>query len=380
MKTRKIMALIITLAMLLSTAFIFSAAADSPFDSDLKFDPDLIEPMPMPAVPVLPSFDFEPEYGFAEGIIEEITDNKIHVKTAESEFYANISDNTYSISIGKTDRRAPSAGDSVRVFYDMAGPMIMIYPPQYTAEFIAVNLNEDYFVKIARFDEELIDPNNTLKLNISEAVEIILEDGAEFTGGADALPGRKLIVIYSASTRSIPAIATPEKIIVMYEKAVPPALELTEEEKAQFMAAQAESYANADIAVNGGVLQDAPRAFLNKDGILMVPVRAIAEALGERGYYTLPVDWHGETRTVTLGRLLSFQIGQDSYAFARMAPAELGAAPVLKTIEGDGSRTFVPIDLFMMLDPALFWYYEDGRIVISDEGGVFEWDGGVEVR
>ena len=42
-----------------------------------------------------------------------------------------------------------------------------------------------------------------------------------------------------------------------------------------------------------------------------------------------------------IGRSLSFSIGQDSYAFARMAPVSLGQEPILKN-----SLTYVPIDLF----------------------------------
>jgi len=351
MKTTKIIALIIALALLAAPVFVFSAAAeDIAADNPSDFDSDSIEPMPMPTLPVIDS-ESKPEYGFAEGIIEEIADGRIHVKTAESEFYAITDSSTYSITFGKADRRAIAAGDSIRVFYDITKPMAAIYPPQYIAEFIAVNLDKAYSVAIARFNEDLTDSKNSLKLNISDETEIILEDGIPFEGGAEELINRKLIVIYHITTDSIPAITIPEKIIVMYEKAVHPTLELTEEEIAEFLAV----YEKADIVVNGEVIES-PRAFMNTNGILMVPVRAIAESLG------LPVEWFEDTRTVQIGKNLSFTIGQDAYSFARMAPVSLGTDPVIKD-----DRTFVPINLFAMLTGSeyVIWYLEDNQLIID---------------
>ena len=360
MKTRKILALAIALAIMFAIPVLAlnSAAEETEIPAeDIIFDLDNIRPMPMPTFPPIDIdtnagfyFNPEPKYGFEEGIIKEITDDYIIVVNGEFIFHAKI-DNAYAISFGKTDRRAIAAGDSVKVFYDMNMAMPAIYPALYNAEFIAVNLNEDYSVKIARFNKDLICPDNGLKLNITEDSEIILEDGAEFTGGAQELINRKLIVIYGASTRSIPAITVPEKIIVMYEKAVHPTLELTEAEKAEYLAA----YAKADIAVNGEVIES-PGAFMDDGGILMVPVRAVAEALG------LPVVWFDDTRTVQIGINLSFAIGLDSYSFARMAPISLGAAPVIKD-----DRTFVPVNLFAMLSNSEYtvWYLQDGQLIIE---------------
>ncbi|GIP40473.1 hypothetical protein J31TS4_37530 [Paenibacillus sp. J31TS4] len=75
-----------------------------------------------------------------------------------------------------------------------------------------------------------------------------------------------------------------------------------------------------------------------QDGLLMVPLRAIAEALGYQ------VVWHGDTQSVDVirGAVWSgIYIGSDAYAFGKMAPAPLGAAPVLKD-----SVTYVPIAFF----------------------------------
>jgi hypothetical protein len=88
--------------------------------------------------------------------------------------------------------------------------------------------------------------------------------------------------------------------------------------------------------VNGKAVK-APGVFMTGDGIVMVPVRAVAEAL------ELTVEWFGDTKTVQVGKSLSCTIGEDRYSYNRMAPVKLGAAPVIK----DG-KTFVPIDFFTM--------------------------------
>ena len=55
-------------------------------------------------------------------------------------------------------------------------------------------------------------PYNTLKLNITPYTNIVLGNGQAFSGN----PGnRNLIVLYGATTKSIPAQTTPYKIIVM---------------------------------------------------------------------------------------------------------------------------------------------------------------------
>lgn len=104
-----------------------------------------------------------------------------------------------------------SVGDKVTGFYDAFAPAIMIYPPQYTALVVAKNsplLN----IEVDYFDYELVNSDNTLKLNLAPYTQIVLENGQTF----DLSPAnRNLIVVYGAVTRSIPAQTTPYKIIVM---------------------------------------------------------------------------------------------------------------------------------------------------------------------
>lgn len=102
-------------------------------------------------------------------------------------------------------------GDEIIGFYDASLPMIMIYPPQLGAIAIA-KVEEGKTSKVDFFDEQLVSSDGTLKLNLSEVVEIMNKDGSAFDG---ELNGHQLFVTYGASTKSIPAQTTPERVIVL---------------------------------------------------------------------------------------------------------------------------------------------------------------------
>ena len=74
------------------------------------------------------------------------------------------------------------------------------------------------------------------------------------------------------------------------------------------------------------------------DGKVMVPLRAVAEALG----YT--VTWNNETRSVEISQgaqWTSIAIGENAYFRNRMASHELSSAPVIVD-----NRTLVPVEFF----------------------------------
>jgi len=355
MKSKKILASIITFALLASTIFTFNVNAE-----DIDFDNIL--PMPMPTVPAA-SHD-EPEYAYIEGTVKDINDcvgadgeiiegkQIISVVKDESEWTVIIDIGTYFITVGSTDRKAMSIGDSIRVFYNIKAPMLMIYPPQIKAEFAALNLDEKYFIMIDRFDENFLNSKNTFIINVEDTPEIIFEDGIKFEGKSEDLTNRKLVVIYSAATRSMPAKTTPEKIIVMYEKAVAPIYELNEEEKENI----ALDFESADIIFNGTAIEST-KAFLTGDGVLMLPIRFIAERLG------FEVTWISETQTVKMGRSLEFRIGEDEYNFSGHDPMSFGIAPVIKD-----ERTYVPVDLFESMPfgkVIVNYYYTEGEIHVD---------------
>lgn len=102
-------------------------------------------------------------------------------------------------------------GDVVTGYYDANAPVPLIYPPQYRA-IVMAKAHPDYLVKVSFFNSQLLSSDGTLQINPTRQTEIILENGQDFIGN---LANRDLIVIYSASTRSIPAQTTPSTIIVL---------------------------------------------------------------------------------------------------------------------------------------------------------------------
>ena len=109
------------------------------------------------------------------------------------------------------DHEMLSVGDLVIGFYDANAPIPFIYPPQYEAVVMA-RVSRYQNIKVDYFNSQLISSDGRLKLNISPFTQIILENDQAFTGN---LANRNLIVIYGATTRSIPAQTIPYTIIVM---------------------------------------------------------------------------------------------------------------------------------------------------------------------
>ncbi|WP_312701719.1 copper amine oxidase N-terminal domain-containing protein [Sedimentibacter sp.] len=243
-----------------------------------------------------------------KGTIKDISDYhsgdgaKMVAIEDENELPSNIiiTKDTYVINMDKL-----AVGETLTVFYDAMKPMILIYPPQISADAVIVG-EIDLNVKVDLFNEELVSADNFLKLNISEDTEIVSEDGSKFEG---EIYNRKLVVLYGAATKSIPAQTNPTKIIVL------------DEEKPVIL---------DEIAVNGKKLEVKP--FLNDDSVVMVPVRAVAEELGYE------VGWNQEAQKVTVGELLSFRIGEDNYTMDDTSGIQLYSAPILE--EG---TTYVPL-------------------------------------
>lgn len=104
-----------------------------------------------------------------------------------------------------------NAGDLVTGWHDVTEAVPLIYPPRFRAVVMA-RYSRRYSVKVDFFDRSLTSSDETLRLNIGPGTVQELENGQTFSG---RLENRDLIVLYSATTRSIPAQTTPIKIIVM---------------------------------------------------------------------------------------------------------------------------------------------------------------------
>lgn len=113
------------------------------------------------------------------------------------------------------DNRRLNVGDQVTCFYSLLAPVPLIYPPVYHAVVIAHTSGASY-ASLDVFTQTfgcggLTNSDDTLRLNISPLTPRLLPNGQIFGGN---LSGKLLLVIYSATTRSIPAQTSPEQIIV----------------------------------------------------------------------------------------------------------------------------------------------------------------------
>lgn len=245
----------------------------------------------------------------------------------------------------------PIAGDQFSAWYDAGLPAIMIFPPQYTAAAFAVNLDEAIFVKVARFDEKLLSYDGGLVIHVGDTTVIRQGNGSEFIGGADALVNRILAVVYSITTRSMPPQTTPEKIFVLYERAVtlpatvPDMVAVTPEAGIPKI---------IGMEVEGTQINE-PTPYYKEVIGPMVPLRVVAEALG------FVVQWEDATQSIMLNNSISLTIGRDYYTYAKMAPITLGAAP-----EITNGLTYVPLKFFKEVAGMTNAYLLEGLIEINN--------------
>jgi len=255
-----------------------------------------------------------------------------------------------------------SEGDTVTAYYLANAPMIAIYPPQYTVAVLVSGTPESQNVVVDRFnpiegqDGRFLAQGGNLIINIGEDTEVVLADGEDFNFEYGTLDGRRMVVIYAVETRSMPPMTTPLKVIVLFEDIafgplpIDPGMVPSVDGDTPWQTlphpldpsqhAVTLPYgiflADMPIIVNGEEIS-APAAVQTDDAI-MVPIRAVAEALGYEVY------WDAEQYGVRLGVAINIWIGNSEVHIARMAPQTISAAPVL--ING---FTYVPLDFFRLI-------------------------------
>lgn len=244
-----------------------------------------------------------------------------------------LSENTY---IANAD--IVKEGDEITGYMPANKPMILIYPPQYTPEVIVVKNDKAETVHVDFFDENYVSSDGSLKLNPETVKQVKYQNGLDFYGDLKEL---RLVVTYTASTRSIPAYPLAPTVVVLIDDEVstPQILPLPIED--------------TPIVVNGQTIEGA-NAFRNDDGVTMLPLRKIAEALD------FAVQWEQESQSIFLGNQITLKIGADYYTYMRTAPISLGTAPVL--VEGN---TYVPFDFFKEVAKITTIEIKDNQIIIN---------------
>jgi len=244
-------------------------------------------------------------------------------------------------------------GDDVIGFYQADMPAPMIFPPQYNAAVLVSGMPEGQNVKVDRFsswddnDEDyLIGRGGMFAFRVDESTEIITADGLEYDG---AIEGRRLVVIYGISTRSIPELATATTVIALFEDAVT----LPEPLPDYIM-----DVSLMPIIVEGTQLS-APAAFMAEDGVtIMVPLRAIAESLG------FTVGWDGDSRAVTLDGAIRLVIGQSSYQMSDSESGIIAGAPAPVIVD---DLTYVPLQFFTSIAGMNNAFSFEGQIEINND-------------
>ena len=101
-------------------------------------------------------------------------------------------------------------GDLITAFYDPNAPVPLIYPPRYTALAI-VETKIGTTAVLDVFDENLLNPDGTLQLTPQPDTDIVTPNGQKL----GQIPGGSLLLaLYTASTKSVPALAVPEEVVV----------------------------------------------------------------------------------------------------------------------------------------------------------------------
>ena len=255
-------------------------------------------------------------------------------------------------------------GDIVTGYYLANAPMILIWPPQYNIAVLVAGKPADININVDRFhpmqdhtEDYLLSQGEMFAFRVDDETEIILANGDDFSDGD--IIGRRLVVIYGISTRSIPELATAIKVIVLFEDPVTGPEPLPE----SFPGINNDETLDASgwpILVDGEQIE-APAAIQNEDGILLVPIRAIAEAL------RYDVNWDHNLRSVRLGVAIHLWIGNTEVHSGRMAPIHIPVAPQL--INGS---TYVPLSFFRDVLGVASAFAFEGQIEINSEGEPME--------
>lgn len=202
-------------------------------------------------------------------------------------------------------------GDKVTAYTYANKPMLTIYPPQYNPEVIIVETKEMGTVEVDFFNKELVNTDNTLKLNVGEETELLSLSGKEVK--AEDLAEQHLLVFYTIATMSIPAQTPPSKVVVL-----------------DTIAEESGEVDPSESAIQEIINND----FYEVEGTKMVPLRLIAEELGYK------VESTGKGAMISKGAV-SYTItrGQKEYGYNK-AIGHFKVAPALL----EPTKTYVPVE------------------------------------
>ena len=161
-------------------------------------------------------------FGSVEGTIVEIAPARMGNRRADGcIIYVTIEDGNgdtvvfiMSPDTYVVDYETLSVGMMCTFWYRMDAPMPLIYPPQYSAVVAAMTRN-DRRVEVGYFNNNMINEDMTLQLNMDGMVDVRTTNNQYYQGNP---ANHNLVVTYETSTRSIPAQATPQRVVVLCDQ------------------------------------------------------------------------------------------------------------------------------------------------------------------
>lgn len=252
----------------------------------------------------------------------EVRDNATYYTVKEGENINVFVVNEDTLVFDNTGKEVKfQKGDKVMAYTYANKPMLMIYPPQYNPEVLLVETEEMGSVTVDFFNKDLVNADNTLKLNVGKETAVQSLSGKDVT--VEDLAEQHLLVFYTITTMSIPAQTPPSKVVV---------LDTIVEEPGEVDPGEVDpgEVDPSESAVDEIIKSD----FYEVEGTTMVPLRLIAEELG------FNVESTGKGAIVSKGAL-SYTItrGEKAYGYNK-ALRYFKVAPALL----EATKTYVPVE------------------------------------
>ena len=234
-------------------------------------------------------------YNRYKGVVKSVEEGAISVVIDEVEVSFVTTEDTFVVSADEnvTDVEVKEGDDVVVV-----STSLLLTKDIKFADAIVVEAEAEQSVFVDKFDiveEQLISADGNLVVNV--------ENKEEYAG-------KKLLVLYSVTTMSIPPQAIPNRIIVMPED---------EEVSISF------TVGSKELDINDKKVEVEIAPYIVGEGTTLVPLRVISEAFGAK------VGWDGETQTVMIvdsDTQIILQIGNKT-AFVNGEAVEMEEAPEL---------------------------------------------------
>ncbi|MDO5302033.1 MAG: stalk domain-containing protein [Tissierellia bacterium] len=159
-----------------------------------------------------------------EGKFTEIlVKNELHGEEGLEEVYLYVDEALIvDLATGElVEEHSFTKGEKIQYFFKDNTPVMQSLPPKLSPDVVAIHLDEAQFsLDVDHFDGEGRGVSNRLVINVADDTVGQNVKGEEVKDVLD----KDLAVLYTVATRSLPPIATPDKILVLEDKNGPVSL------------------------------------------------------------------------------------------------------------------------------------------------------------